>query len=116
MVMAQLIGGRGDGDASAAELPIACTLEAREGAERLVRWKALLERSVLELRREPDQIVVCVAQAPGIVAELGALVAAERACCPFVEWRVVEHERWHELQIHGTADGLDVIAGLFHSE
>jgi hypothetical protein len=115
VVVAQLIGDRGDGDLSAAELPIACTLEAREGAERLIRWRALLESSVLELKRKPDVIVVCVAKAPGIAAELGALVTAERACCPFVDWRLVEHERWHELQIHGTEDGLDAIAGLFHS-
>ena len=114
--MAQLTGGPGDGNASAAELPIACTLEAREGAERLVRWRALLESSLLELKREPDQIDVRVAKASGIAAELGALVAAERACCAFVEWRLVEHERWHELQIHGTTEGLDAIAGLFRSE
>jgi hypothetical protein len=115
VVGARLIDDRGDRDLNAAELPIACTLEAREGAERLIRWKALVESSVLELKREPDVIVVCVAKAAGIAAELDTLVAAERACCPFVDWRLVEHERWHELQIHGTEDGLDAIAGLFHS-
>ena len=115
-MMVQLSGDRGDGSANAAELPIACTLEAREGAERLVRWKALLDRSVLELKREPDQIVMRVARAPGITAELDALVAAERTCCPFVEWQVVEHDGWNELQIRGTSEGIDAIAGMFHPE
>jgi hypothetical protein len=82
----------------------------------VVRWKTLLESSVLELKREPDRIVIRVVRAPGIAAELDALVAAERTCCPFVEWHLVEHERSHELQIRGTREGLDAIAGLLYSE
>ena len=93
-----------------------CTLEVREGAQRLVRWRTLLESSVLELKRGSDWIVVRVGRAPEVAAELEALVAAERVCCPFVEWRVVEHGRWHGIQIHGTTDGLDAIAGLLNSE
>jgi hypothetical protein len=104
------------GDAKPVELPIACTLEANEGAERLIRWKALLERSLPKVMREPDQIVVRLAGAPSVAAELDAIVAAERACCSFVKWHVVHDTSWHELQIRGTRDGLDAIAAMFHVE
>jgi hypothetical protein len=70
--MAQLTDGRGDGESDAAALPIRCTLAAREGAGRVVRWKTLLQSSVLELKREPNRIVICVARAPGIAAEFDA--------------------------------------------
>lgn len=82
----------------------------------MIRWKTLLEQSPPKVRREPDQIVVRLAGAPGVAAELDAMVAAERACCSFVEWHVVHGARWHELQIRGTRDGLDAIAAMFDGE
>ncbi|MGH2909698.1 MAG: hypothetical protein ACRDK8_10420 [Solirubrobacteraceae bacterium] len=102
-------------DVSTAELPIACTLEATEGAERLSRWTALFERFAPEITREPGQIVARMPRAPGVAAELDALVASERICCSFVEWHVVDGEHWHELRIRGTGEALDAISVMFDS-
>jgi hypothetical protein len=99
-----------------AELPVACSLQASEGTDRLARWRTLFESSPPTVRRKPDQIAVRVAESPGVAAELEALVREERACCSFVQWHVVHDAGWHELQIQGTTEGLDAIAALFGGE
>jgi hypothetical protein len=58
--MPQPISNHGREGARTAELSIACTLEAREGAARLIRWKTLLERSSLKINRESGQIVSAI--------------------------------------------------------
>jgi hypothetical protein len=110
--MAQPLSDR-DRTADRAELPLACALEAVDGAERLVRWRTLFEMSSPQITREPEQIVVLLGEAPGVAAELDALTAAERACCSFVEWHVVHDGAWHVLQIRGSNDELDAIAAIF---
>jgi len=99
-----------------AELPVACSLQAGEGTDRLARWKALFAMSAPTVRRTPDQIAVRVAESPGVAAELEALAAKERACCSFVRWHVVHDAGWHELQIQGSAEGLDAVGALFAGE
>jgi len=99
-----------------ADLPIACALAPTAGAERLMRWRALLEMAPSEVERGPNQIRIRVAHAPGVAAELDALVAAERACCSFVEWDVERDGDWCQLRIHGSAEGLDAIAAIFRSD
>lgn len=103
-------------DRHRAELPVACSLSASDGAKRLMRWRTLFEMSSPTLRRDPDQIVVAMAEAPGVAAELNALAAAERACCSFVDWHVVHTEGGHELQIRGTSEGLDAVAAMFRDD
>lgn len=98
---------------SHAELPVACALEASDGAARLIRWRALFEMSPPEVRRDGGQIVVRFADGPAVAVELDALVTAERVCCSFVDWHVVHEDGWRELQIRGTADGLDAITAIF---
>jgi hypothetical protein len=106
----------GNRSASQAQLPVACSLEADEGNERLARWRTLFDTWSPTVRRDPDQILVRVPEAPGVAAELEALAAAERACCSFARWQVVHDADGHELQIHGSAEGLDAIAALFVRE
>lgn len=113
--MAQQFSDR-DRAADRVELPLACSLEASDGAERLVRWRTLFEMSPPKITREPEQIVVLLGEAPGVAAELDVLTAAERACCSFVEWHVVHEGGLHQLQIRGSNDGLDAIAAMFQAD
>jgi hypothetical protein len=106
----------GDRGGERHELRLACSLEASDGAERLTRWRTLFEAWPPTVRRDPDQIVVRVPEAPGVAAELEALAAAERTCCAFVQWHVVHAADWHELQVQGTPEGLEAIAALFGGE
>lgn len=113
--MAQPLSDR-DRTADRAELPVACALEASDGAERLIRWRTLFEMSAPKITREPERIVVLLGEAPGVGAELDSLTAAERVCCSFVEWHVIHDDAWHQLQIRGSNDGLDAIAAMFLSD
>ena len=94
------------------ELPVACSLEAGAGAERLTRWRALHERTEPTVRREGDRLVLRYPRAPGIPRELEELVAAERECCAFADWHISGEERGMQLEIRADHDGLDAIAAL----
>lgn len=78
-------------DRSPAALPVACTLSAGDGAERMRRWEALARAGHATLERDGHRLTVAYRAAPGVGDELEALAAAERRCCAFVSW-TVSHE------------------------
>ncbi len=95
------------------ELPVACTLDATEGADRLARWRALAAHAQLSVQRTPDQLVVLYRSEAGVQEELEALVVAERECCSFAQWEVSHTQEHVILRIRSDAEGLDAIAGVF---
>jgi hypothetical protein len=99
-----------------ADLPIACTLDAGDGSERLARWKALSARGAPSVRREPGALVVAYPGGRGVREELQALAAAERQCCAFAEWQVKPEGDPVVLRISSDGDGLAAIAGLFGAD
>jgi hypothetical protein len=94
------------------ELPIACTLEVVDGAARMARWRALSGARV-DVRHEPDQVVVVYEPRSGVHEELEALVAAERECCAFAEWEVTQGPKSVVLRIRADAQGLASIVAAF---
>jgi ABC-type phosphonate transport system ATPase subunit len=94
------------------ELPLACTLEATDGAARLARWRALSDAR-LSVRRTPDQLIVRYRSQRGVQQELEALVAAERQCCSFADWEVTRDSEHVLLRIRSDAQGLAAIVGAF---
>jgi hypothetical protein len=72
------------------EIPVACSLSATDARTRLADWERLLERAAVT--RTPVEGGTRVALAPldGVRAELDRLVAAERECCPFLDFEVEE--------------------------
>lgn len=94
------------------ELPTACTLGPHDGAERMRRWRALVNSGnpiatddgpVLEIRFRPD------AAMPG---ELAWLAAAEQDCCAFVTWTVVEDDGNPVLRIVANPNRPDDVAAI----
>jgi hypothetical protein len=96
-----------------AELPIACTLDAGAGAERMARWRALSARAAPGVRRADGELVVAYPRAPGVREELERLAAAERRCCAFAHWEVVPDRDQVVLRISADGEGLAAIARLF---
>lgn len=88
--------------AGASRLPVACTLELHDGAERMRRWQALSERGQPNARLVGHRLVVRYLPKPGVREELEALATAERECCPFVAWTVDQDEDQPILYV--TAD------------
>jgi hypothetical protein len=95
-----------------AELPLACTLVATDGAARLARW-ARLSDARLSVRRTPDQRVVRYRKERGVQQELESLVVAERECCSFADWEVTPDGEHVLLRIRSDAQGLAAIVGVF---
>ncbi len=98
------------------ELPIACTLDANDGGERLARWGALSARGAPSVGRDADAIVVAYPAGQGVREELELLAAAERECCLFAEWEVEQHADRVVLRIRSHPDGLVAIAALLGAD
>jgi hypothetical protein len=107
------------GNAAGAELPIACSLGADEGPERMRRWQALAEKGRPSARRSGHRLEVRYQPEPGVRDELEALAAAERQCCAFVAWEVRQdghHPVLHVTADPGAPDDVAPIAALFGAD
>ena len=104
------------GSLESTALPIACTLNVNDGAERLARWAALSARNAPSLRREADAVVVAYPAGQGVREELEALAAAERECCSFAEWEVEQDADRVVLRVRSEPEGLEAIAVLFGAD
>jgi hypothetical protein len=96
-----------------AALPIACSLGADDGGERLARWRALWARATPSVEREADALVVTFPAGRGVREELEALAAGERRCCAFAEWEVEPEVDHVVLRIRSHPDGVAALSALF---
>lgn len=94
------------------ELPIACTLDPSDGAERIGRWRVLVDAAspiawrdgrMLEVRFEPGE---------GVLDELASLAAVEQECCSFVTWTVTEDLGSPLLRVLAKPDSPDDVAPI----
>ena len=86
-------------------LPIACTLDATTGPQRLGEWRVVLD-NLVERERQPGSVVLRFRDRPGIGAELARLVAAEGLCCSFLDWALKETSDGWCVVISGDDAGL----------
>ena len=97
----------------AIDLPIACTLDASDGAARLARWKALANIGSPSVQRVGNELLVEYEAAPGVTQELEALVVAERNCCSFAIWEIKPDPGHVILRIRADPAALDALTELF---
>jgi hypothetical protein len=103
-------------DATLSPLPLACTLDASDGAARLQRWRALAEKSPPAARRSGHELAIRWRLDTDGTTELEALVASERECCSFVTWSLSSRGPETLLTIAadpGRPEELDAIMALF---
>jgi hypothetical protein len=95
------------------EIPIACTLDAREYAGRTATLAALAARALR--RREPTRTGerFVFAGTREIERELRAVIAAEARCCAFLTMDLRRRDDGLVLEIDGPRDARPVIAALF---
>lgn len=99
-----------------APLPVACTLGADNGPERLRRWQRLHQTATPTARLADGILEVRYPPGPEVLAELQTLVAAERVCCAFVSWAVVEEGGRPVLRVTapaGSPEDVEPISALF---
>jgi hypothetical protein len=101
------------------DLPVACTLDAAEMAQRGAEIRAL-GRDGLEVAERGERSVTLRFRAdPAIRERVEAIVAAESRCCAFLDFSVAEAEDATVLTIaapEGAEPALHDLAGLFSAE
>ena len=99
------------------EVPVACRLSQAELGERK-KVLAELSRGIVERRKLPDGLALRCESVPGVVSRLGQLVELERACCPFIHFRIVVEPAngpvW--LELTGPPDSRDLLEGMLSGE
>lgn len=93
--------------------PIACSLSSGEAQERAWQWAALLDQAQAMRNPIAGGVRVELLQRDGVAAELDRLVAAERACCPFLTMRVEAAGDLLALTVTAPAQAEPLIADLF---
>ncbi|HEX8804934.1 MAG TPA: MerR family transcriptional regulator [Acidimicrobiales bacterium] len=92
-------------------VPIACTLDGGEMADRLDAWQAVLAGATA---REPVDGGIRVALDPTVdLGAVAALAGAEHACCPFFTFAVTVDGRGPALEVRAPDDAADLVAGVF---
>jgi MerR family transcriptional regulator, copper efflux regulator len=92
---------------------LACSLNARDAAERAERWRRLLEAHVVGRDALPAGHRLTFSDTDGVAPELDALVAAERQCCPFLTLTVVRAGGAVVLEVAAPAEALPVVDAMF---
>jgi hypothetical protein len=63
---------------------VACTLTRGDARDRAERWRRLLAGAETGRERTPTGVRLTLRDEAAVASELGALVVAERECCPFL--------------------------------
>ncbi len=95
-----------------APLPVACTLSAGDGRERLRRWQRLEEMAAPVASLQAGRLSVRYQPLAGVAEELAELAAAEQICCPFVSWEVTVTEGQLMLRVTAPADTPEAVAPI----
>jgi len=98
------------------DLPIACTLDAPDLAARLAEMAALGRDALSERRVDGSHARLRFAARPGVRDRVGAIVAAESACCAFLTFRVTDEPDAVVLDVdapEGAGPVLAAWAGAF---
>jgi hypothetical protein len=93
--------------------PIACSLSADGLSGRLARFDALAARALLERTATRTGLRVRLRDTPEIERGIRELIAAESACCPFLEFELRREDRDLVLEIMGPDEARPMIDVFF---
>ena len=102
-----------------AELPIACSLSAREFARREAEIAELGSAALVDARQDGAHAELRFAAGHDVRRRLEALVVAESACCSFLAMRVADEPDRVVLTIDAPADakaGLGELVEAFGAD
>jgi hypothetical protein len=97
-------------------VPIACSLERDDLAERQVRWQQLGARAGAEVVSTECGLRLVFRRDPGVEVELRDLAALERECCAFADWTVSAADGSVVLEVSGASDeAIAAVQNIFGS-
>jgi MerR family transcriptional regulator, copper efflux regulator len=100
---------------SSTDLPVACSLGAEQSRARGERWQRLGERALRSRDRVDGGVRLRFERSAGVIDELRELVALERECCPFLDFRLGSERQEIVLEARGDESAqpvLELFAGL----
>jgi hypothetical protein len=87
------LGSSGNGpDKADRAVPIACSLSSEEARDRVARWNNLVLEAKTAARSKAGLVQAEFRNEAAVRKELELLVAAERECCPFLQFDLSETE------------------------
>jgi hypothetical protein len=95
--------------------PLACSLSAPAAAERARRWRALLDRALLDGAPIAGGRRLVFRAEAGAAAELDDLVAAERECCPLLTMTIARDAERLVLDVVAPPDAAPIVAAMFEA-
>jgi hypothetical protein len=100
----------------ASDLPApGCTLADAARRERADEWRALLARATVRRSRSPGMIVLDLREDARTRSELIRLLDGERACCPFLEFKLEQIRGALRLSIGAPPGAGALLDELFGS-
>lgn len=94
-------------------VPVACSLTPAGLAAQSARWQRLAARALTQRADTADGVRLSFRPGPGVEAELRALVAIERECCPWAEWAVDTGGGQLVLGVRATGTGTAALHHMF---
>jgi hypothetical protein len=91
--------------------PVACTLAPADLTAQAGRWDKLIARSLAGRTETGDGLLLSFRPEAG--AELPALVAVERGCCPWATWTLDSQPGMLVLTIRAAGEGVAALHALF---
>ena len=93
-------------------VPIACTLEATDAADRTGEWAEVVARADERIRTD-DGVRLRFPAEPALAARLAELAAKEADCCAFFDFSLslAHGETW--LEVTAPPDGQPILTSLF---
>jgi hypothetical protein len=98
------------------DVPVACSLNTSDLADRMNRWAALTNDAKPVVVKTETGLRLAFSQKPGVADELTELTELERACCAFASWSVWQDTDSVVLEISASSEeGITAVHGLFTS-
>ena len=89
------------------EVVIACSLTAEEGADRTAEFRAVFTGAHVVTHREPRELRLWFNNSPSLQEALQALLRAERECCPFFTYQMVDESPRARLTLRVSSDAAE---------
>jgi hypothetical protein len=98
------------------ELPIACTLGARDRADREAFIARLWRDALIAGERTGDGVRLRLRDDPEVETRARELIAAEQSCCAFLSFELARSDDELVLQITGPPDARPIVDAFLTGE
>ena len=93
--------------------PIACTLTSDDLAKQRDSWHELASTSFVARDETHDGLRLVFRRDPGVAEQLERLLAVERDCCAWADWRLETAESGVVVDVCSRGDGVAALHTMF---